>query len=82
MATRAALPLAGGFEPPLPGAVEAKGTSCQRVGKLPTPTMAVQSRGLLPFSAAHSGAKGGAYFTSVRPASTIFCKLMRMPSLA
>ena len=82
LATRAALPLAGGFEPPLSGAVEAKGTSCQRVGKLPTPTIAVQSHRLLPFSAAHSGAKGGAYFTSASPASTIFCRLMRMPSLA
>ncbi len=35
LATRAALPLAGGFEPPLPGAVETEGW---RVAKLATPT--------------------------------------------
>ena len=34
LATRAALPLAGGFEPPLPGAVETEGW---RVAKLATP---------------------------------------------
>ena len=39
LATRAALPLAGGFEPPLPGAVETEGW---RVAKLATPTGAEQ----------------------------------------
>ena len=61
LATRAAQPLAGGYEPPLPGAVEtvslqqptkctprggAKGTSCQRVAKLATPTGCGGSRGV------------------------------------
>ena len=82
MATRAALPLAGGFEPPLPGAVEtvspqqptyctpsashslsssprggAKGTSCQRVAKLATPTGALQNLGAA--AKLHTPSRGG-----------------------
>ena len=69
LATRAALPLAGGFEPPLRVRWKPGGWRCK--------TMITR----------HSmqsirGQGGFAYFTSASPASTIFCRLMRMPSLA
>ena len=46
LAIRAALPLAGGFKPPLPGAVETEGW---RVAKMATPTGVLEYRGVHTF---------------------------------